>query len=169
MLKNNWPLLAALISAAMLAAAHAFEYFGHLAPCELCYQQRTVYWVALGVGLVFFAAWRALRMPGILRGGIMLLGLIFLTGMFIAGYHAGVEWHFWPGPKTCTGGVGNIAEMGKDLLSALDKPSSVPQCDQPAWTLFGISMAGYNALFSAFLAGLSFWLIWPKQHEKREL
>ena len=28
-------------------------------------------------------------------------------------------------------------------------------CDQAAWRMFGISMAGYNALISAVLAGLS--------------
>lgn len=168
-LKNHWPALAALVSAAMLAAAHAFEHFGHLAPCELCLKQRAVYWVALALGVVFYAAWRLMKNPAVSRGGVMLLGLTFLTGMLIAGYHAGVEWHFWPGPKTCTGGGGNIAEMGKDLLSAISQPANVPQCDEAAWTLFGISMAGYNALLSAGLAAFSFWLVWPKRQEKREL
>lgn len=169
-LKHHWPALAALVSAAMLAMAHAFEHFGHMAPCELCLKQRAVYWVALALGLVIFAAWRFLKIPAILRGGIMLLGLTFLTGMLIAGYHAGVEWHFWPGPKTCTGGAGgDIAAMGKDLLDAISKPAQVPQCDQPPFVLFGISMAGYNTLLSAFLAAFSFWLVWPQHQEKREL
>ena len=51
----RWPLVAALVSAAMLAIAHAFERFGGLAPCTLCLRQREVYWVALAVGLVGFA------------------------------------------------------------------------------------------------------------------
>ena len=51
-LNPTWPLIAALASLAMLAAAHAFETFGHLAPCDLCLKQRTVYWVAAALGLV---------------------------------------------------------------------------------------------------------------------
>src|SRR5215469_13662187 len=54
-LLDHWPLAAACASAAMLAAAHAFETFGHLAPCHLCFYQRDVYWWALAVGVVGFA------------------------------------------------------------------------------------------------------------------
>ena len=43
-----------LASAAMLATAHAFQTFGHLAPCTLCLKQREVYWVVLTICL--FAA-----------------------------------------------------------------------------------------------------------------
>ena len=45
-LRTAWPVLAALASAAMLAAAHAFETFGGYAPCMLCLRQREVYWAA---------------------------------------------------------------------------------------------------------------------------
>eukprot|EP01035_Chromulina_nebulosa_P002989 gene2989-4080_t len=48
---RNWPLVAALSSALMLAIAHAFETFGGLAPCTLCLKAREVYWVALAIGL----------------------------------------------------------------------------------------------------------------------
>ena len=49
---DRWRFFALVISAAMLAVAHGFQTFGHLAPCELCLKQRTVYWVAGGVSAI---------------------------------------------------------------------------------------------------------------------
>ena len=92
----NWPAIAALASAAMLAIAHAFQTFGHLAPCELCLKQRDVYWLALVLGLVGFALGKALRRPAVLAAASALLGLVFLVSAGVAGYHAGVEWKWWP-------------------------------------------------------------------------
>ena len=37
-----------------------------------------------------------------------------------------------------------------------DGPIEAPRCDQIAWSMFGISMAGYNALISLALALASF-------------
>ena len=37
----------------------------------------------------------------------------------------------------------------------LSKPIDIPQCDKPAWLLFGVSMAGYNLLACVGLAGFS--------------
>ena len=43
-------------------------------------------------------------------------------------------------------------------------------CDQVPWSLFGISIAGYNALASLLLAGLSFWsALAMGQQERRSL
>ena len=49
---DHWLWMALLASAFLLAIAHAFETFGGLAPCLLCLQQRTVYWVAIAVAAV---------------------------------------------------------------------------------------------------------------------
>jgi disulfide bond formation protein DsbB len=56
-------------------------------------------------------------------------------------YHAGVEWHWWAGPSSCTGAAFQIG-------GALDLDAHVVSCDHAAWRLFGISMAGNNALVS---------------------
>jgi disulfide bond formation protein DsbB len=59
-------------------------------------------------------------------------------------YHAGVEWGFWPGPTACTGtGLGVDFNQLNDINAARVVP-----CDKVQWTLFGISLAGYNALIS---------------------
>jgi len=150
---DRWRLCALLASAAMLAIAHAFETFGHMAPCELCLKQRVVYWVAGGVAL---GAMIVVRLPAgarLRQLSCWLLALIFLVGCGIAIYHAGVEWKFWPGPQTCTGtGKVDVSQL-KDLLAG--KLHNIVRCDQPAWIFLGISMAGWNAVASLILTALS--------------
>ena len=63
-------------------------------------------------------------------------------------FHAGVEWKFWPGPPECTG-VGYV--QGQDD----SKPFQIVRCDEAQWRLFGISLAGYNAIFSLAIAALA--------------
>lgn len=151
-LLRQWPFAALVASAAMLAAAHLFQYFGYQ-PCLLCLTQRQVYWAAIAVALAAIAARRVLKnVPASVLVSDVLLGLVFLTGMVVAIYHAGAEWKFWPGPSTCSA-AGGLNPT--DLLDALDKPMHPPSCEDAAWRLAGISMAGYNALISAGLAGLS--------------
>ena len=153
-----WPLLAAAAAAFMLAVAHAFETFGGYPPCELCLQQRDIYWVIVWAGALLFIA--ALVRPSLLRPICLLLGALFLAESAVAAYHAGVEWKWWPGPSSCTGaGVHalSVADMS-GLLSG--KPQHIIQCDVAAWRFLGLSMAGWNALaalkwtlFSVFFAG----------------
>jgi disulfide bond formation protein DsbB len=150
---RHWPLVAAGVSAVMLAIAHGFETFGGLAPCELCLHQREAYWVALAVGLIGFAAARMLRRRWGSPLACGLLALVFLAGAGVAAYHAGVEWKWWPGPQSCTGGGAVSAGAMADLLAG--KKIAPPQCDQAAWRWLGISMAGWNALASLGLAVLS--------------
>jgi disulfide bond formation protein DsbB len=152
---DHWTLTAACASAAMLAAAHAFETFGGLAPCHLCLYQRDVYWAALSVGILGFAlGYMRLRWAG--RAATWLLALLFLLGAGVAAYHAGVEWKWWPGPASCTGGGRGID--ARELAAFLKGAKvSVPQCDQAPWRMVGVSMAGYNALISLGLAALSLW------------
>lgn len=146
----RWPLFAALASAAMLAAAHAFEKFGGLPPCTLCLRQREVYWVALAVGLAGLVVW---RWPGTRRWVALALAAIFLAGCGVAVYHAGAEWKFWPGPQACASTGGSVS--AGDLMAALNGKVKPPACDEALWVFLGLSMAGWNALISLALAGFS--------------
>ena len=150
---SQWPLAAAAISAAMLALAHAFQTFGHLAPCELCLKQRTVYWAGLALGVIAVGAGRVVRDPRIPMIACGLFAVLFLYGAGLAGYHAGVEWKWWPGPTSCTGG----GSAGSGALLALLHGAKIrgPQCDVAAWRMLGLSMAGWNALISLGLAAVS--------------
>jgi disulfide bond formation protein DsbB len=152
-----WPLLAAAAAAVTLAAAHAFETFGHYPPCELCLKQRDIYWLILWSGALLAAAtrWR----PHLLRLACAILAAMFLAECAAAVYHAGVEWKWWPGPASCTG-AGVHAVTAADMSALLSgKPQRIVQCDVAAWRLLGLSMAGWNAaaaliwtLISAFYA-----------------
>jgi len=150
----RWPFVALMASAAMLAAAHAFESFGHLAPCTLCLKQREAYWIALAVAAVGiageFTPWRERSR----RIAAALLALAFLYGAGMAVYHAGAEWKWWPGPAACSGGAGGVSTGDLEAILKGDK-ITMPACDKAAWVFLGLSMAGWNALISAALAGFS--------------
>src|SRR4051812_20589116 len=96
--QKYWLWTALLSCVLMLAIAHAFETFGGLAPCILCLQQRTVYWVAMAVaalGLALHVLPVRDRFDRLVSG---VLAIIFAVGLFIAVRHAGAEWKWWPGP-----------------------------------------------------------------------
>lgn len=136
-------------SALLLAAALSFQWAGY-APCELCILQRWPHLAAaiIGAGIAVFGWKRWLAMLGLLAA---------LLATTFAIYHAGVELKFWAGPQHCSGGVGNLATMStQDLMSALES-APVVRCDEVPWSLLGISMAGWNALFSAILSVM--WLM----------
>lgn len=149
-LLDHWPLAALAASIAMLAAAHGFQALGY-APCHLCLKQREVYWVAGALALAGWAAARALPRPGLRFGVNLALAAVFLFGAGLAAFHAGVEWKWWPGPTSCTGGAGGVSAdaLGAFLAGAKVRP---PACDHAAWVFLGLSMAGWNALVSLGLA-----------------
>lgn len=149
-----WPILALAASSGMLATAHAFERLGGYAPCLLCLKQREVYWVAGGIALAGLVLLRT-RAGDALRPWLaLLLAAAFLFGAGLAAYHAGVEWKWWPGPGACAGAGGSVADL--DMSGLLDGTLKVrtPACDEAAWRLLGLSMAGWNVLVSLGLAGL---------------
>lgn len=142
-------LLLAAGSAFALAAAWYFQLVVGLAPCPLCLDQRLPYYAAIPLALIAFAAAHSGR-GGLARGLLGLLALAMLGNMGLAIYHAGVEWQFWTGPTACTG----APTVTGNILSAL-KGARVPRCDEAAWRLFGLSMAGWNALIAAGLAAIA--------------
>jgi disulfide bond formation protein DsbB len=147
--------LVAAGGAATILGAFFFQYVVGLQPCPMCFEERIPHYVAIPLALVVAVA--ALRgAPRIaVRAGlaIVALAMVILVGMSI--YHAGVEWKFWPGPTECTGPVTGLGNVG-DLLNRMEK-TVVIRCDEAAWRLFGISLAGYNALISLALAAIAVW------------
>lgn len=149
--RERWPLLALIVSAAMLGAAHAFETFQNLYPCPLCLRQREVYWAALtvaGMGLALNSRWPT---PRFLPALCAILGIVFLTGFGVAGYHAGVEWGIFPSfcPKA-------ELDTTRSLLEQLEGRVPKGACDKAVWVFLGLSMAGWNAVISLVLSAASF-------------
>ena len=133
-------------SLALLLGAFGFQYIGGLAPCHLCLLQRWPHAVAVALGLLILAAPR--------RWLAGLAALTVLVGAGIAVYHVGVERAWWAGPVACTAPEPGAQSSGELLDQILATP--VVLCDQVAWSLWGISMAGWNAILSLGLVWL--WL-----------
>lgn len=155
-----WGLLVLSLSA--LAAALLSQYGGGLQPCVLCLWQRVPFVVVAVLSLI------ALLRPVSLTPMLALCALALLINAGIATFHVGVEQHWWSGPGTCSTDLARgLSDLNAaDFLMALDTPAPVP-CDQPPWTLFGVSMAGYNVLLCAGVsAALLFWLGMTRRHKR---
>lgn len=136
--------LATIGSAAILGGAYAFQHLGGLPPCKMCLWQRWPHATAILIGLVIAftgevkLAWAA--------------ALASLSTALIGMYHVGVEQGWWEGPSTCTAsGVTGLSseELMEQILAA-----PLVRCDDIAWQLAGISMAGWNAILSLCLVVL---------------
>ncbi len=126
---------------ATILGAWVFEYAGY-APCELCLKQRWAYYAAILLSLAVLGMGRS--SVSVVRYGLGVLALLWIGSMIFGIYHSGVEWKWWPGPTTCTG-TGELSVGLPDLT----KP--VVMCDTPAIRIFGLSLAGWNAVISLCL------------------
>lgn len=142
---NTIPGFVLLVTVAMLSSAYSAQYVGGLRPCILCLYERIPWFVAGGLTLVT----ALMAFSGPLRRGILLLTAVtLLAGAALAAYHVGVEQHWWAGPGTCS--APERMPLNIDELKALLEAPMVVRCDQIPWEKFGISLAGYNAIISAF-------------------
>src|SRR5271155_2819 len=151
--RSSIALVLGLAAFALVLGALGFEYLGHLPPCEMCMWQRYPHVAAGIVGVGGFLLLRARILPDSAAAGIAILtALLIAVSGAIGVYHAGVEWHFWPGPQSCTGSAFHVS-------GALDLNAPVVMCDHAAWRLFGLSLAGYNAILSFALAAAGLTLV----------
>ena len=138
---------------ALLGGALIAQYVFGLPPCEMCWWQRYPHIAAL---VLACAGWATRRDPLI---ALAALGIV-ISGL-IGGYHAGVEYGWWEGPSHCTGFA-----LGDDPLASIMNAPLV-RCDVPAWTLAGVSLAGFNFLIS-IAAGLGILALLRRGPEPRE-
>jgi|SaaInlStandDraft_2_1057019.scaffolds.fasta_scaffold30317_2 disulfide bond formation protein DsbB len=140
------------VSVGSLLLAYTAQYGFGLEPCILCLYQRVPFAanVVLGLIALFMSAESPARV-WILR----VCGLAFLIGGGIAFYHVGVEQHWWQSAASCGGQPITGAITSEQLLQSLQQ-FQPKACDDVDWTLFGISMASYNVVFSLGLGILTF-------------
>jgi len=153
----NAALFTGAVSAALLLGALAFQYWGGLAPCEMCIWQRWPHGAAILVGLGGGLLVLNGALPQSLSRSLAVVAIIAIAVSGAIGvFHAGVEWKLWPGPTACTG-IGYVP--GADDF----KPLQIVRCDEAQWRLLGISLAGYNAILSLAVAALALSLIGRKK------
>jgi disulfide bond formation protein DsbB len=124
--------LAVLVPAGLLAGAYVSQYGFGLYPCEMCWWQRYPHFAAVALGLAAFVVKPA-------RLWIALAGLAVLTSGLIGGFHAGIEYGWWEGITPCTAPKVDVLDIAAAPLI---------RCDIAPWTLWGISLAGFNFLIS---------------------
>jgi disulfide bond formation protein DsbB len=146
--KAAW--LAFALGLVAILGALGSQFIGGLVPCELCLEQRMAYYWGLPVLAVTLLRWNRLPLA-VWYIAIAIGAAIFVWGAYMGGYHAGVEWGWWPGPTACTGtGSGDLDFSQLNDINA----SRVVPCDRVQFRFIGISLAGYNALVSLAIVGL---------------
>ena len=133
--------LALGVPLALIAGALVSQYGFGLYPCEMCHWQRWPHYAAIVLALFAFVP----RAPQ--RQLVALAALAIAVSGAIGVFHAGVEYGWWQGITGCTTTVGTAGGSTEDLLRQI-MAAPLIRCDQPQWTLWGVSLAGFNALFS---------------------
>ena len=141
-----WPWVVVASGATALAAALVSQYAFGFEPCVLCIYQRWPYGVAIVLALV------AATRPSTGTARMRLLAAcaaVIWVGSLVAAYHVGVEQGWWVDTLAC----GGVRIPDGDLQSALDQmlARDAVSCDVVTFSVFGVSMAGYNALVSLVL------------------
>lgn len=142
---KGFGLLIIVASLGALAMALIGQYAFGLYPCTLCIYQRVPFVVAAvlgGVSMFYYT-----------RPALFLCGITFTVGTAIAAYHVGVEQAWWENIAGCSFDTSDssIEAIREQILNG---PRAL--CTDVAWSLFGVSMAGYNVLFSAMMAVIAF-------------
>ncbi|MBB6488393.1 disulfide bond formation protein B [Rhizobium lusitanum] len=139
----------------VIGSALAFQYKGGYIPCALCLEQRQPYYYGIPVAIVAALSAIAGLPSWITRGLLIIAGLMMVVGGGIGVYHAGVEWHFWEGPTTCSTTASSMTQNAGNLLSELSTIKG-PSCTEAALRVLGLSMAGWNVIASVILAAIAF-------------
>ncbi|MDF2366306.1 disulfide bond formation protein B [Sneathiella sp.] len=140
---------ALLASIAALGTAFVAQYVFDLWPCVLCLYQRWPYAAVIAISLAGLALHKRVGTTPFL----LLCALGFAVTAAIAGYHVGVEQGWWEGTAECVGDTAKASSL-QDLKAKI-MSTPIVRCDEVAWSLFGISMAGYNVIAGAVLAVFS--------------
>jgi len=143
---RNIPIFLFVASVLPLMTAYIAEYGFGLLPCILCICQR----IPLAIIAVVSSLVLIVRIkPDKIRPVLLICALAFLVGGGIAAFHVGVEQKKWHGTTNCgNSGISNTVEE----LRAKITLAPVVRCDEPAFIFMGLSMAGWNVIYSFALA-----------------
>ena len=131
--------LSLIIPSALLGGALISQYVFGLYPCEMCMWQRWPHLAAIVFSLLAIVLQNQKLSKFLLFGAAL---AILISGL-IGGFHAGVEYGWWEGVTSCA----TTVSAGGDILDSIMNAPLV-RCDVAPWSLFGISLAGFNFLLS---------------------
>ena len=161
MLQKYWFYLVTLFSVGALTSAFIAELYFNLAPCEMCLKQREPYYViVLGFILITILRWQE-RIWFYL--GIQ---LISIYGLFYSVWHVGIENKLLSGPAGCASelnSTNNISSLKEQILS-----TPIINCEDVAWSIFGLSAATINSLLLFLIFILNAIYLYSKYGGKKE-
>ena len=130
----------------VLVSAYVIEYmFGHQ-PCKLCLYERIPYFLSI------LLISKILFIKGSEKIILLILSLVFIISAILAFYHFGIERGFFEESLACT--VNNFSEnLTKEMLLEQLKDSGV-SCKDVSFTVFGLSLAAINIIFSIVLSAI---------------
>jgi len=153
LLKQFVPLVLLLASAVALISAYTAEYGFDLKPCALCLYERIPYAiVAIIAGIAIFFANKKPQIAKILS---IICALVMLFEFGLSVYHVGIEQGFFEETTACSAGEVNATDINS-LRESIFKQEIV-SCKEE---LFGVSMAGWNVLYSLGLTCFVFMGYW---------
>ena len=139
MLQKYWFYLVTLFSVVAIASALIAEYYFDLQPCAMCLKQREPYYVIIaGFILVMILKWQDKIWFYV---GVQ---IVSIYGLFYSLWHVGIENKILAGPSSCSGGLNistNTSSLKEQIIS-----KAVINCEEVAWSIFGLSAATMNSL-----------------------
>ncbi len=159
LVRKNPPLAAAaivtVIGALTIGGFFFFQYVMELAPCPLCLEQRTAYYVCVPLAALLWLGANHSASSKTMIAGFAVIAAFMLWNSGLGVYHAGIEWKFWPGPQDCSGPIDKFGSA-RDALKSLQH-MSLARCDEAAIRIIGLSLSGWNVLVSLGLACVAAW------------
>ncbi len=128
------------VSSFAILFAFYYQFFENYPPCELCIYQRIPYFIMICIALFFLISKKFYPTLS------LLMIFLFISSATVSGFHTGVELELWNFKSACTNNVTKFENIDQ-LRSFLDEVP-ITKCDQVIWDYKGISMAGYNFIFS---------------------
>ena len=127
------------IALALIVGALGIQYLGHIQPCKMCHWQRWALIAAAVTGLIGIPLWKkgahSLAMTAIL--------FVTISGL-IAAYQTGMQFGILPDLKVCA----------IERLFVFFGPLITANCMAIDWTMFGLTLAAYNAIISLSVAAI---------------
>ena len=133
-----------IVSFFSLSFAYFVEFILGHEPCNLCKIERIPYIGALILGslLIFIKKWEKII--------ILIIFLLFVLGAIVSVYHVGIEQGIFNESLLCELGINNKIDNTEDLLKTLE--NTPVSCKDVTFTIFGVSLATFNAVLSIVIS-----------------
>jgi len=133
-----------LISFFSLSFAYFVEFILGHEPCNLCKIERIPYigTLILSSLLLFIKKWGKII--------LLLILILFVFGTVVSVYHVGIEQGIFSESLLCELGGSNKVQNTDELLKTLE--NTPISCKEVTFTIFGLSLATFNAVLSTIIS-----------------